>query len=107
MNTTHKFQGLAVVVLIIVAATTAFALPKAGNERGDQAWSERLAGQAAHEQEQIRIERANAAYAARYAGQTESFEQLIKQAEAARLERANKAWSDRLTGLAEAEAAAQ
>jgi hypothetical protein len=101
MNTTHKFQGLAVGVLIIVAATTAFALPKAGNERGDKAWSERLAGLAAHEQEQAQVQRARDAYAARLMGQTQSFENLIRQAEAARFERANKAWSDRLTGLAE------
>lgn len=104
MNTKHKFQGLAVGVLILVAATTAFALPDAGN-RGDNAWSDRLNQQAAYEQEQLRIERANAAYAARYAGQTETFENLIREAKAARLERANKAWSDRLTGMAEAEAA--
>jgi hypothetical protein len=104
MNTTHKFQGLAVVVLILVAATTAFALPDGGN-RANDAWSGRLNGQAAQEQANARIERARAAYAARYAGQTQSFEKLIRQAEAARLERANKAWSDRLTGLAEAEAA--
>ena len=101
MNTTHKFQGLAVLVLILVAATTAFALPDAGNERGDKAWSDRLSGQAAQEQENARIERAREAYAARTAGQTQSFENLIRQAEAARLERANKAWSDRLTGMAE------
>lgn len=107
MNTTHKFQGLAVLVLIIVAATTAFALPKAGNERGDKAWSDRMAGQAVYEEEQAQIQRARAAYAARYAGQTQSFDDFIKQVEAARLERANKAWSDRLTGLAQAEAVAK
>jgi type II secretory pathway pseudopilin PulG len=107
MNPTHKFQGLAVVVLIIVAATTAFALPKAGNERGDKAWSDRMTGQAAHEQEQAQIQRAREAYAARMAGQTQSFEDLIRQVEATRLERANKAWSDRLTGLAQAEAVAK
>jgi hypothetical protein len=107
MNTTHKFQGLAVVVLIILAATTAFALPKGGNERGDKAWSDRLAGQAAHEQEQAQIQRARDAYAARVAGQIQSFDYLIRQAEMARVERANKAWSDRLTGLAAAEAAAK
>lgn len=107
MNTKHKFQGLAVVVLILVAATTAFALPDAGNQRGNDAWSDRLSGQAAQEQEELRIERAREAYAARMQGQTTSFETFIAKKEAARLERANKAWSDRLTGLAEAEAAAK
>ena len=106
MNTKHKFQGLAVVVLILVAATTAFALPDAGN-RANDAWSDRLNGQAAQEQENARIQRARDAYSARMAGQTTSFETFIARKEAARLERANKAWSDRLTGLAEAEAAAK
>lgn len=104
MSTTHKLQGLAVVFLMLVMAT-AFVFPNTGNERADKAWSDRLNGQAAQEQENSRIQRANAAYAARYTGQTQSFENLIKKAEAARAERANKAWSDRLTGLAEAEAA--
>ena len=84
-----------------------FVIPNAGNERGDKAWSDRLNGQAAHEQAQAQVQRANAAYAARYAGQTQSFYGLIRQAEAARVERANKAWSDRLTGLAQAQAAAK
>ena len=106
MNTTHKFQGLAVVVLILVTAT-AFVLPNAGNQRGDKAWSDRLAGQAAHEQEQAQVQRARDAYAARLAGQTQSFDKLIRQADAARVERANKAWSDRLTAQAAAEAAAK
>ena len=106
MSTTHKLQGIAVVLFILVMAT-AFVLPNAGNERGDKAWSDRLAGQAAHEQAQVQAQRANAAYAARYTGQTQSFEKLIKQADAARVERANKAWSDRLTGQADVEAAAK
>ena len=103
MSTTHKLQGIAVVLFVLVMAT-AFVIPNAGNERGDKAWSDRLAGQAAHEQAQVQAQRANAAYAARYAGQTQSFEKLIKQADAARVERANKAWSDRLTAQAEAAA---
>ena len=106
MNTTHKFQGLAVVVLILVTAT-AFVLPNGGNERGNKAWSARMTGLAAHEQEQTRIQRARDAYAARLAGQTQSFDAVIRKIEAARLERANTAWSDRLTGMAAAEAAAK
>jgi hypothetical protein len=107
MNTKHKVQGLAVAVLVLVAAT-AFAIPDGGpSDRANDAWSGRLTGQAAQEQEQAQIQRAREAYAARMTGQTQSFDELIKQAEAARLERANKAWSDRLTGLAEAEAAAK
>ena len=106
MSTTHKLQGIAVVLFILVMAT-AFVLPNVGNERADKAWSDRLAGQAAHEQEQAQIQRARDAYAARYTGQTQSFDYLIRQAEAARVERANKAWSDRLTGQADAEAAAK
>jgi hypothetical protein len=104
MNTKHKFQGLAIAVLILVAAT-AFALPNPGNERGDKAWSDRLNGQAAQEQANARLQRARDAYAARLTGQTQDFAEMIRQAEAAQLERANKAWSDRLTGLADAEAA--
>ena len=104
MSTTHKLQGLAVVLFILVMAT-AFVVPNAGNERGDKAWADRLTGQAAYEQAHIQADRARAAYAARYTGQTQSFENLIRKAEAARLERANKAWSDRLNGMAEAEAA--
>jgi hypothetical protein len=100
VSTTHKLQGLAVVLFILVMAT-AFVLPNGGNERGDKAWSARMNGLAAHEMEQARIQRARDAYAARYTGQTQSFEHLIRQAEAARVERANKAWSDRLTGQAE------
>jgi hypothetical protein len=99
MSTTRKFQGLAVVVLILVTAT-AFVLPDGGNERGNKAWSARMNGLAAHEQENAQIQRARDTYAARLTGQTRSFEGLIRQAEAARVERANKAWSDRLTGLA-------
>ena len=106
MNTTRKFQGLAVAVLILATAT-AFVLPDGGNERANDAWTGRLNGQAAQEQEQARIQRAREAYAARYAGQTQSFYDMISQIEAARVERANQAWSDRLTGLAEAEAAAK
>jgi hypothetical protein len=106
MSTTHKLQGLAVVFLMLVMAT-AFVIPNAGNERSDKAWSDRLAGQAANEQAQAQVERAHAAYAARYTGQTQSFYDLIKRADAARAERANQAWSDRLTGLAAAEAAAK
>ena len=101
MSTTHKLQGLAVVFLMLVMAT-AFVLPNAGNERGDKAWSDRLNAQAAHEQAQAQAQRANAAYAARYAGQTQSFYDLIRKAEAARVERANQAWTDRLTAQAEA-----
>ena len=103
MSTTHKLQGLAVVLFVLVMAT-AFVLPNGGNERGDKAWSDRLAGQAANEQAQAQAQRAKAAYAARYAGQTQSFYDLIRKADAARVERANKAWSDRLTALAAAEA---
>ena len=103
MSTTHKFQGLAIVVLILVTAT-AFVLPDAGN-RANDAWSARLNGQAAQELENARIQRARDAYSARLEGQTMSFETFIAKMEAARLERANRAWSDRLTGLAEAEAA--
>ena len=102
MSTTHKLQGLAVVLFILVMAT-AFVIPNAGNERGDKAWSDRLNGQAAHEQEQAQVQRARDAYSARLAGQTQSFEKLIAQVEAARIERANKAWSDRLTAQAAAE----
>lgn len=105
MNTTRKFQGLAVAVLILATAT-AFVLPDRGN-RANDAWTGRLNGQAAQEQEQARIQRARDAYSARMEGQTTSFETFIAKKEAARLERANKAWSDRLTGLAEAEAAAK
>ena len=100
MSTTHKLQGLAVVFVMLIMAT-AFVLPRGGNERGDKAWSDRLAAQAANEQAQAQAQRANAAYAARYAGQTQSFYDLIRKADAARVERANKAWSDRLTALAE------
>jgi hypothetical protein len=104
MNTKHKFQGVAIAALVLVAAT-AFAIPNSGpSERGNKAWSDRLSGQAVQEQAQAQVRRANAAYAARLAGQVQSFEKLIKQAEAARLERANMAWSDRLTGMAEAAA---
>ena len=106
MSTTHKLQGLAVVFLMLVMAT-AFVIPNGGNQRGDKAWSDRLNAQAAQEQENARAQRANAAYAARYAGQTQSVYDLIRKADAARVERANKAWSDRLTGLAGAEAAAK
>jgi hypothetical protein len=106
MSTTHKLQGLAVVVLMLIIAT-AFVLPNSGNERGDKAWSDRLNGQAAHEQGAVQAQRARDAYAARLTGQTQSFEKLIRLAEAARVERANKAWSDRLTGQADAEAAAK
>jgi hypothetical protein len=106
VSTTRKLQGIAVVLFILVMAT-AFVIPNAGNERGDKAWSDRLNGQAAHEQEQAQIQRARDAYAARLAGQTQSFSDLINKAEAARAERANKAWSDRLTGQADAEAAAK
>ena len=100
MSTTHKLQGLAVVLFVLVMAT-AFVLPNGGNERGNNAWSHRLNAQAAQEQAQAQVQRANAAYAARYAGQTQSFYDLIRQADAARVERANKAWSDRLTAQAE------
>ena len=102
MSTTHKLQGLAVVLFILVMAT-AFVIPNVGNERGDKAWSDRLNGQAAHEQDAAHAQRARDAYSARLAGQTQSFENLIAKAEAARVERANKAWSDRLTAQAAAE----
>lgn len=102
MSTTHKLQGLAVVLFILVMAT-AFVIPNVGNERGDKAWSDRLNGQAAHEQEQAQVQRARDAYSARLAGQTQSFQALIDKADAARAERANKAWSDRLTAQAAAE----
>jgi hypothetical protein len=104
VSTTHKLQGIAVVLFILVMAT-AFVLPNGGNERGDKAWADRLNGQAVYEQAQAQEARARAAYAARYAGQTQSFDKLIKQADAARVERANKAWSDRLTAQAAGEAA--
>jgi len=106
MSTTHKLQGMAVVLFVLVMAT-AFVLPNAGNERGDKAWSDRLNAQAAQEQEQAQVQRARDAYAERLTGQTQSFYDQIEKADAARVERANQAWSDRLTGLAEAEAAAK
>jgi len=71
VSTTHKLQGIAVVLFILVMAT-AFVLPNAGNERGDKAWSDRLAGQAAHEQAQAQVQRANKAWSDRLAAQAEA-----------------------------------
>jgi hypothetical protein len=104
MNTTHKVSGLAVVALILVTAT-AFVLP-GGSDRANSAWSARLSGQAAQEQEQARSERALAAWSARLTAQVASLKDETLQVEAARAARAMKAWSDRLTGQAEAEAEA-
>ena len=98
MNTTHKLQGLAVVVLIVGMAT-AFAFP-GGSNRANDAWSARLTGQAA----QAQAQRARDAYAGRLTAQAAS---LKADAVKARADRANKAWSDRLTGLAEANASAK
>ncbi len=113
MTTTHKIQGVAILVLMLVLImATAFVLP-GGNDsnRADDAWSARLNGQAAQELEKARSERALATWSARLTAQAASLEDETLQAqarsEAVRLARANKAWSDRLTGQAAAEAAAK
>ena len=100
MSTTHKLQGLAVVLFILVMAT-AFVIPNVGNERGDKAWSARLSRQAAYEQEQAQAQRARDAYAARLTGLAQLEGKAPDYGAAGMSARAMQAWTDRLTGLAE------
>ena len=108
MNTTHKIQGLVAVAILIVVTVvaTGFVLP-GGNDRANRAWSDRLIGQAAYEQQQARTERAIKAWGARLTAEAASLMGGTDLVAAAHADRAMKAWSDRLTAQAAAEAAAK
>ena len=120
MRQMRKFQTVALVV-VVATQIVACARIDPGQARANDAWSQRLIGQAhaqqqeaqrqeiswavwaqrltaqadAHKAEQARLERANAAYAQR----------LTRLAEhlgvGGTRDRANQAWTDRLNGLAE------
>lgn len=88
--------AVAVVVMILVAA----ALPGASvSDRGNDAWSNRLTGQA-QVRDEARAARAASAWSQRLSGLAER-----QHGAAGMSDRAIAAWADRLTGLAEYEAA--
>ena len=96
MSQMRKFQTVALIV-IVTTQIVACARIDPGQARPNDAWAQRLTGQAqAQQQEAARSERAQAAWAQRLTEQADAY-----RAEKARAERANAAYSERLTGLAE------
>ena len=95
MSQMRKFQTVALIV-IVATQVVACARIDPGQARANDAYAQRLTGQAqAQQQEAQRVERAQAAYAQRLTEQAVAY-----QAAQARVERANAAWTDRLNGLA-------
>ena len=84
----------AVAVLALLAV--AISIRTGNTDSADQAWTDRLNGQAAAVQELARIERAEAAYRERMAAMAKAYFD-----EAAQQEQAEQAWTDRLNGLAQ------
>lgn len=96
MSQTRKFQTVALIV-IVTTQVVACARIDPGQARANDAWSQRLAGQAqAQQRDEARMERAAAAWSQRLNELAAAYE-----AEQARVERANAAYAQRLTGLAE------
>ena len=96
MSQMRKFQTVALVV-IVVTQVVACARIDPGQARANDAWSQRLTGQAqAQQQEAQRMERAQAAWSQRLTELAVAY-----KAEQARVERANAAYAERLTGLAQ------
>jgi hypothetical protein len=94
MRQMRKFQTVALVVIVAIQVV-ACARIDPGQARANDAWSQRLSGQA-QQQEAVRSERAHAAWVQRLTAQADAYRD-----EKARAERANAAYSERLTGLAE------
>jgi hypothetical protein len=85
--------------VIVAVATAVFAVAgcsaASGQERGNQAWSQRLTGQALEAQQAARRDQARLAWAQRLT------EQAVAYATQQDAERAKHAWAERLTKLAE------
>lgn len=95
MSQMRKFQTVALVVIVAIQVV-ACARIDPGQARANDAYAQRLTGQAqAQQQETERIERSKAAWSQRLTEQADAY-----LAEQARVERANAAWSLRLNGLA-------
>jgi hypothetical protein len=84
----------AVAVLAILAV--AISVRAGHTDTADQAWTDRLNGQAAAVQKVARIERAEAAYRDRMLAMARAYFD-----EAAQQEQSQQAWTDRLNGLAQ------
>ena len=96
MSQMRKFQTVALVVIVAIQVVACGRIDP-GRARAENAWSQRLTGQAqAQQQEEARMERFNAAWSQRLTEQANAHE-----AETARAERANAAYAQRLSELAE------
>lgn len=81
-------------ILAIVALATSLR-PSGNTDTADQAWTDRLNGQAVAAQQAARVEAAEAAYRQRLSAMADAYFEDVAQRE-----QAEQAWSDRLNGLA-------
>lgn len=91
----HRVRAIAIGVLVVVVASGCARLAT-GQERANDAWSERLTRQAEYYQERsAERERAMDAWSDRLSGLAE------ESSESGMSDRAKEAWTERLEGLAE------
>ena len=96
MSQMRKFSAVALIVIVTTQVVACTRIDP-GQGRANDAWSQRLAGQAqAQQQEAQRMERAQAAWSQRLTEQADAY-----RAEQARVERAHAAYAKRLTRLPE------
>ena len=94
---TRTLRTLIATVGMLAIVALAISLRQGGStDTGDQAWTDRLNGQAVAAQQAARVESAEAAYRQRLSAMADAyFEDVVAQRE-----QAEQAWSDRLHGLA-------
>jgi hypothetical protein len=94
MTRTLRTLVATVGVLAIVALTISLR-PSGSTDTADQAFTDRLDGQAVAAQQAARVEAVEAAYGQRLAAMADAYFEDVAQRE-----QAEQAWSDRLNGLA-------
>lgn len=93
---TRTLRTLIATVGILAMVALAISLRPSGSiDTADQAWTDRLNGQAVAAQQAARAEAAHAAYRQRLSAMANAYFEDV-----ARREQAEHAWSDRLNGLA-------
>jgi len=86
---------IATVGMLAVVALAISLRPGGSTDTADQAWTDRLNGQAVAAQQAARVESAEAAYRQRLSAMADAYFEDVAQRE-----QAEQAWSDRLHGLA-------
>lgn len=93
---TRTLRTLIATVGILAIVALAISLrPGGSTDTADQAWTDRLNGQAVAAQQAARVESAEAAYRQRLSAMADAYFEDVAQHE-----QAEQAWSDRLHGLA-------